>query len=36
MYDVTAAEYIQTVICEHGAITPEGVAVVTRANGMDR
>lgn len=35
-YDVTAAENITMVVCEHGCVTPEGVSSVLRASGMDR
>lgn len=36
MYDVTPAEHIAMVVCEHGVVTPEGVPTVSRANGMER
>jgi len=35
-YDVTTADDITMVICEHGCVTPEGVSYVLRVSGMDR
>ncbi|KAA8896767.1 initiation factor 2 subunit family-domain-containing protein [Sphaerosporella brunnea] len=36
MYDVTPAECLTLVICEHGCVTAEGVSAVLRMSGMDR
>jgi translation initiation factor eIF-2B subunit delta len=36
MYDVTPAEYLTMVICEHGCVTAEGVSAVMRMSGLDR
>ncbi|KAF8538129.1 hypothetical protein BDD12DRAFT_843804 [Trichophaea hybrida] len=36
LYDVTPAECLSVVICEHGCVTPEGVSNVLRISGMER
>jgi translation initiation factor 2B subunit (eIF-2B alpha/beta/delta family) len=36
MYDVTPAECLTFVICEHGCVTAEGVSNVMRMSGLDR
>ena len=36
MYDVTPAESLSVVICEHGCVNPEGVPSILRVSGMDR
>jgi len=36
MYDVTSAECLRLVICEHGPVTPEGVSAVLRFSGLER